>query len=448
MAYSQELQIALEKAGAKPGDMVRITKGKRVFEGILMPRIESGDRNCAVLKLPNGYNIGIEYTKETKIERLGEGAKLEQFPLRPLAPNPSLPKLSLLATGGTIASRIDYRTGSVIPAFKTEEILFTVPELAEIANVSARPIRSMWSEDVRFEHYQLMAREAARELEQGARGVIILSGTDTMHYSSAALSFMLSNLPGPVVFVGAQRSSDRGSSDAPMNLICAARFATRADASGVFVCMHGSISDDFCSIHLGTKVRKLHTSRRDAFKSINAKPVAKVDFESGRIEMLGSVRMRSPDAKPVVKDRFEPKVGLVKLHTDFDPKVLEFYEKEGYKGLVIEGFALGHAPINEIDEFTKPNTAIRQTLERLAKKAVVVMTSQALFGRIDMNVYQTGRDLLRMGIIPGEDMMPEVAYVKLKWLLGNFDVETARRKMGENLAGEINPRITVDEFPV
>lgn len=124
-------------------------------------------------------------------------------------------------------------------------------------------------------HWIKIAHEVAKSLNSGDSGVVVAHGTDTMGYTAAALSFMLRDLGKPVILVGAQRSSDRPSSDAAMNLICSVRMST-SDVAEVMVVMHGETGDTYCLAHRGTKVRKMHTSRRDAFRSINDVPIAKV----------------------------------------------------------------------------------------------------------------------------------------------------------------------------
>ncbi len=447
--YSEGISKPLEKLEIDVGSRVSVSKGKETYEGILMPRI-SGDPHSLVIKLDNGYNIGIKYDKNVKIKKLQGKVELEKFPVKTVMHNPRKPTIAILHLGGTVASRVDYRTGGVIAAFKPEELLTMFPELNNYANIKSRLIRAMFSEDMRFEHYQLIAREIMKEINDGADGIIITHGTDTMHYTSAALAFMFEDLSIPVLLVGSQRSSDRASADAGMNLICAAKFIANSDFSGVAICMHGNSSDDFCFVFHPCKVRKMHTSRRDTFRSINAEPYAKVWYKDDKIEFLRKDYLKKDKVrKPKLLDKFEKKVGLVKFFTGFDPGILEYFKKVGYKGLVLEGTGLGHAPINVIDEFTKDHKKNLEIIRKMTKKGViVVMTSQTIFGRVDMDVYSTGRDLLNAGVISGEDMLPEVAYVKLKWLLGNYPKEKAKELMQKNLRGEITERSNIGEFSV
>ena len=444
--YSDAVQRAIDSAGAKPGDKVRLTKGAKVFEGILLPRPDVGDADCIVLKLPNGYNVGIEF-RGAKLERLAEGAKLGQFPFRKVKPNPKLPSISFISTGGTIAARLDYATGGVRSgtAMTPEEMFFAVPELAETANISnVRQLSHMASEDMGYKDWQGMAEAAAHELNSGVEGVVVTHGTDTMHYSTAAVSFMLPGLTKPVVFVGAQRSSDRGSSDAFMNYVCSASVAAKGDFAEVGLCMHAESSDSHCFFMKGTKVRKLHTSRRDAFRPVNCKPIARV-FPDGRIEPAGAPYRKRSTGNVVAETKFEPKVALVKAYPGSLPDLIDFYVSRGFKGIVIEGTGLGHVPTQTPDG---KNSWIPHVADAAKKGTVVAVASQCIYGRTSSLVYRNLRLLSDAGAVHCEDMLPETAYVKLGWLLGNKSPEEAKRLMPVNLVGEISPRIRNDEFLV
>ncbi len=437
--YSEVLEKIFKEKKIVVGSKIRIEKEGEYYEGVLMPRIE-GNKDIIIIKLQNGYNIGIRYSKDMKIEKLEDG-KIEKSKREKIEFDKTKPTIFILHTGGTIASKVDYRTGGVEASFEPEDLISMFPEIKEIANIKSKLVRRMFSEDMRFEHHQIMAREIAQACKE-ADGIIITHGTDTLHYTSASLSFMLEDLPIPVILVGSQRSSDRPSTDAAMNLICAVKFIAKTDYAGVAVCMHATTNDDYCFIHHPCKVRKMHTSRRDAFQPINASPIAKVWFKEDKIEFLRNDYIRKDKNRQIkLKDKYEEKVALVKFYPGFDEKILEFYEKEGYKGLVLEGYGLGQIPINEIDEFTKKNKKIFEILNRLSGKGcVIVSSSQTIFGRVNLNVYSTGRDMQSIGIIGADDMHPETAFVKLKWLLGNYSREDAIKLMKQNLRGEINER--------
>ncbi len=432
MEYPPKIRALLDKARADQGDAVAVTARGETYAGVLMPHHGFSGEDILTVKLGNGYNIGIAIAE---IMDVTVTSKHAPHAVERHLPPPSRDKstVAVLGTGGTIASYVDYRTGAVHPAVTAEELIFSVPELLDVANVKARVIYSIYSEDLKPENWQHLAGEAAAELNAGASGVLIPHGTDTMHFTTAALAFMLRDLTGPVVVVGSQRSSDRPSSDAASNLLCGARVAT-ADLGEVVAVMHAETSDNYCWIHRGTKVRKMHSSRRDAFRSMNAEPLGKVRPE-GPVEVTGPALPRSRG--PVkLDDKLDLDVFLVHFYPGMRPSVLDSGLVEAH-GIVLAGTGLGH---------------VAHDLLPVVKKAVrdgvaVVMTTQTLQGRVSMRVYDTGRDLIKAGVISGEDMLPETAYVKLMWVLGHTrDPVDVAKAMATNVAGEINPRIGLDEF--
>lgn len=427
MTYSERARKLLASSHASEGDTVRlITEGKE-YAGLLMPHHEFSHPDVIVIKLKSGYNIGVMVDDSSK---LMVEAKAQERSSKPQAPSPAahLPLISFLGTGGTIASYVDYRTGAVHPALKAEELVATVPELSEICRMRSRVVFSIFSENMDVAHWQELATAVADELNSGTEGVIVPHGTDTLGFTSAALSFMLGDIPRPVVLVGAQRSSDRPSSDSYGNLLSAARFCVNADAAEVFVLMHGETSDTCAHVHRGTKIRKMHASRRDAFRSLNAGPVAALDLNDG-LEMISPCRPKS-DVKVRADTRMETNVGLLHFYPGMRPEaVIRF--AEGMRGLVVAGTGLGHVSKDLV-----------KALKGLASKGLpVVMTTQCLEGRVNLNVYDTGRDLLSAGVIPGEDMLPETALVKLMYVLGRTDDPGEVRKlMITDLRGEISER--------
>ncbi len=423
---------------ANPGDKVKVITGEKEYEGILMPNEET---DSVVVKLSSGYNVGVEKKKIKKIEVL-EKAEPKKESKKSSKENPKLPTILIIHTGGTIASKVDYKTGGVVARFSPEELLEMFPKLKDIANLKSIMLGNMLSENMMFGHYSLFAQTIAKNADK-VDGVIIAHGTDTLGYSSAAISFMLENINIPVIYVAAQRSSDRGSSDANINLVCAANFIAKTDFAGVAICMHEKSSDKSCLILPATKTRKLHASRRDAFHAVNAKPIARVDFNKGSVEFFTKYD-RKGSRKLVLKDNMEDKVGLIKTYPGMDSKAFEAYS--GYKGLVIEGTGLGHAPVGATDELSKPNLKNFAAIKKLADSGcVVVMATQCIFGRVQMHVYSTGIELAKIGVISGEDMLPETAYVKLAWLLGNYKKDEAKKLIGKNLRGEIAERSEYEE---
>ncbi len=403
----------------EPGDYVEVISEKGTFRGVLMPRNKLGDKDTIILKLDNGYNVGI-IPKEIKIIKKGEKKKKIK---REIKSDKALPKISIIGTGGTIASYVDYRTGAVHPALTAEDLIFSVPEIVEECDIRASVLFNILSEDMHPEYWIKMARKVKEELKH-SEGIVIPHGTDTMGYSSAALSFMFSKLSGPVVFVGAQRSSDRPSSDAYMNLLSAVKVA-KSDLGEVAVVMHATTSDDFCHVHRGVRARKMHTSRRDAFKSINSRPLGEV--RNGTVKFYGDYRKKEDEAE--LMDRMDERVALIYYYPGMS---VEHFERmiEGMHGAIIMGTGLGHV-----------RTSLLPTIKRAIRDGVVIgMASQCLYGRVNLNVYSTGRELKKAGVVPLEDMLPEVAYVKLMWLLGNYEHDEAKDLLARNLRGEISTR--------
>lgn len=427
----------------KAGDKLKIRLKDREIEGVLMPRSELLLDDHVVVKLESGYNIGIEKERIIGTEILVKAKEAKETPESYKA-DPKLPNISILHTGGTIASRVDYRTGGVVSRFSPSELLEMFPELKKIANIDSRLVFQMFSEDMEPAHWPILANECKKESDKGADGIIITHGTDTMHYTSAALTFMIQNTGIPIILVGAQRSSDRGSSDAFGNMTAAAKFIVKSDFAGVAVCMHENTDDSSYVIHSGTKARKLHTSRRDAFRSVNASPIARIT-EEGKIKyMKESYRRKNKTSKLTLKDRFEPKIGILKIHPGITHHDIDYFSC--HKGLVIEGTGLGHAPVTTLDEHTKGHKKTLDSITALAKKIPVVMSSQCIFGSVNMNVYATGRDLIKAGMISAQDMTTETAYVKLGWAIANSrSKEEAIGLFSKNVAGEHEDRILIDE---
>ncbi|MDC0169654.1 Glu-tRNA(Gln) amidotransferase subunit GatD [Candidatus Nitrosopelagicus sp.] len=404
------------------GDLVKITS-ELTYSGILMPRYESGDESHIVLKLKSGYNIGIEFEKIEKLEKTGERQSNNENS-QTIEKNEELPKILLLSTGGTIASKVDYRTGAVTPALSAAELYEAVPEIAKIANVDAEVLFSEYSENLQPEHWLEIAKKLDSIVDSDYVGVIIAHGTDTMHYSSAFLSFALSGFKKPITLVGSQRSSDRPSSDAALNLISATKFLVNTKSKGVFVVMHQNESDDAVACHLGTRVRKNHTSKRSAFQTVGSEP-AFVVYENKILENMKNSFFSENEYNPRIN--LDTKVALIKYHPGFNPEIIESLIKLEYRGIIFEGTGLGHVGRTMYDSIKK------------AKENGIFlgMTSQSIDGRVSMTVYESGRDLLDMGIIPLENMIPEVALVKAMWVLGNSNSDDEiKNMMLENYSSE------------
>ena len=443
--YSEELKDLFKRHRIGVGDSISVKAAGVDVTGDLMPSTDFGNPDMLVIKLANGYNVGIRLGKNAAIEKLPTKKETFTFPKATLKENKNLPKVTIITIGGTIGSKVDYATGGVIALTKPEELLYLIPELSDIADVKINGLMSIMSEDITYKEWQRIATETANALNKGSRGVVITHGTDTMGYTSAALSFMLKDLNAPVAITGSQRSSDRGSSDAFMNLTCSIRAAACSNIAEVGVCMHATASDTFCNFMRGTKVRKMHTSRRDAFRPINCKPIAKVEMSNGNIEYLSGhkeIEGGSKKIKPMVG--FEPKVALLKFYPNSEPEIIDYYMGKGYKGMIIEGTGLGHvavAPTNGCGWLGHIKSAVDSGM-------VVGITSQCLNGRVNTNVYTNLRLASRTGAIYCEDMLPETALVKLGWLLGNYKKEKAAELLNKNLVGEISARSEYGTFPL
>jgi glutamyl-tRNA(Gln) amidotransferase subunit D len=438
--YSKEVSDYLKKNKISVLDKIEIKKDDEIFKGTLINRPDYLKEETLILKLDSGYNIGISIKNIEELKLIKKAVIQKEKKAKKSALKKGF--ISILHTGGTIASKVDYRTGGVVSRFNPDELIGMFPGLSKYGPINSIFMGNMFSDDMRFMHYKKMAEFVKSEIESGSLGVIITHGTDTMAYSSAALSFILDNVPAPVLLVGAQRSSDRPSSDAEMNIVCAAKFIRNTDYCGVAICMHNSSSDDACSIIRGVNARKLHSSRRDAFKQINDNLIAIVEYQDDDITFYSEyINKKEIKGKFSILPKMEEKVAIIKVHTNMFAEHFAFFREKNYKGLIIEGTGLGHCPINEIDGPTKEHTLIRNEIKALiANGCKVVMCSQTINGRVNMNVYSPGRDLLNYGVISAETMTAETAFVKLAWVLGNYP-NKADELMAANLRGEIKKRL-------
>lgn len=415
------------------GDRVLIYTTEKSVEGVVMP---SSTKQTLVLKLDSGYNIGVSRKKIKTTTLMLKAKKKEEREIKKIAHSVKKKTISILHTGGTILSKIDYATGAAFAGYTPEELVDMYPELETMANIKSRLLGYMSSDDMRFSDYNTMAKEIAKEIKEGVDGIILTQGTDTLASTSTALSFILEDLPIPVLLVGSQRSSDRGSSDGGMNLLCAVQFMLGSDFAEIGICMHAGMSDDFCAILPGLKARKMHSSRRDAFQVINAQPYAKVDFVHKTIQLVNpSFRKRDMKRQVQLKLFQDVKVGWLRSRPEMFASELKVFAK--YDGLLLEGTGLGHMPIGKHSEHEK----ILKELKALCKKMPVFMSTQTIYGRVDMNVYGPGRTLIDLGVLGNySDMHPETAYLKLAWVLSNYPKEV-KEKMAENIRGEFSSRI-------
>ena len=429
MGYKGSSRKFLDSSNISIGDIIKIKKNDVSYQGILLDRAEDQDDKHIVIKLDSGYNIGIDVKDAVaELVKKGDIPKLEHQSLN-IEKDSDKPDISIISTGGTVASVVDYKTGAVHPAFTADDLIRANPELLIHANINGKAILNILSENMRPDYWSKTARAVADEINDGADGVVVAHGTDTMHYTSAALNFIL-DTPVPVVVTGAQRSSDRPSSDAFMNII-SSLVAAKSDIAEVTLCMHAEENDSYCYLHRGTKVRKMHTTRRDTFRSINALPIAQI--EKGNLKLVDKTVKynKRSDTNVKIQDELEDKVALIKSYPGIVGEIIDYHIDKGYKGIVLEGTGLGHCPDNLIPSLIRAKT----------EDIPVIMTSQCFYGIVDMNVYSTGRKIMSAGVISGLDMLPETAYVKLIWALGQTDnINEVKKIMQTNIAGEIGEK--------
>ena len=334
--------------------------------------------------------------------------------------------------------------------------LQAVPELRSIARIRAVKLGNMWSDDIRPRHWNRLLKATEEAFAEGAVGVVITHGTDTLHLSAAAMSYGWSGSggrpPGRIVLTGSQRSPDRGSSDAPENLISAVYWAANGpeptgyrDSSVVVT--HATSSDGRCTVLPGCACRKYHSSRRDAFKSINQDPIAHVEFgtEGPRIimEELDPQDARSEAISPTMFDdtvRIAQFVSDGHLHSDIVNSAIEL----GYDALLFHGTGLGHLPISDPQEDSPENTKLRLLLEDYCEDGgIAVVVTQTVHGPVHLDVYSKGRVQQTIGIIGNGSLCPPgSALVKLHFLLSSDrSQESVSEGWGKDLLGENPPNV-------
>lgn len=408
----------------KAGDIVEISTKKEKIKGTLMPSMN----NKSVIKLQSGYNLSIDDKSIKSIK------KLTQKPVKKVAAkikqNKKLPRIVILHTGGTIAAKVNYETGAVSSSFTPEDLLRKYPELKEFAYIESKLVFNELSENFRFEHYNKLSIEI--EKAKDARGIIITHGTDTMAFTSAALSFALEGLSTPVILVGSQRSSDRPSSDSFLNLHLAIKFILESDFKDVGICMHSSMNDGSCYILPATKAKKLHSTRRDAFRPVNAQPIAEVSEDNIRIMNINYNKENKKLKLRLYNENL--RIGILTTHPNMSPDEVSFFRD--FDGLIIQGTGIGHIPIEG------KNKPILDELKKLRIPKVII--TQSIFGNVNLNVYSTGRKTKDYLIGNHLDLTLESAYIKLAWLLSNHpkDIE---RLFHLNMRNEINERIIAEK---
>jgi len=428
--YKGEALQILKKYNVRVWGAAEIETTRGNFKGTVLPRAENDDAVHIVLKIATGYNVGIDTRTITGMKETGYKKANYKVPEKEFPYTEGLPHVKLLGTGGTIASRLDYRPGAVIPAFSPGELYGAVPELAEICNLETEKIFAVFSENMGPTQYVALAKQIGKEIEKGIEGIVIGHGTDTLHHTGAALTFMCQNLPVPVILVGSQRSSDRPSSDAALNLMHAMTAAGHGNIAEVLVCMFGPTSDEYGLLHRGTRVRKMHSSYRSTFRTIGDTPVARIT-RKGLTPIKEDCNLRRQDRDVKIIPTFDDRVTMLYYYPGMKPDTLDSITENGYKGVVWVGTGLGHV-----------NKEMYPAIERAQKAGVhQYMTLQTIWGYVHMFVYDTGRDMMAKGIIPAGNMLPEVAFIKLGWALGQtHDPEEVKKLMLTSINDEITER--------
>jgi glutamyl-tRNA(Gln) amidotransferase subunit D len=429
--YRGRARQRLQGWGARVWSDVRAANDAgSVFEGVVLPRSETLDDEHVVLKLKNGYNVGLHVDRVVSLEEVGYKEAVYKIPDKEFPFRPDLPKVTLLGTGGTIASRLDYRTGAVIPAFTPGELYGAVPELADLAYLTTKKLFGVFSENMAKEQFVILAEAIGREIEAGVDGIVVGHGTDVMGHTAAILSFMVQDPPVPIVMVGSQRSSDRPSSDAARNLIDAVHAAGQGDIAEVLICMFGPTSDQYALLHRGTRCRKMHSSYRSTFRTIGDTPLAMVSEQQFRY-LTRDYRRRDRSRKVRINTAYDDRTTILYYYPGMRPDVVEAIVEKGYRGIVVAGTGLGHV-----------NKPLYPALEKAVDAGVhVMMTVQTLWGYAQMYVYDTGRDLLDIGVVPLDNMLPETALMKLSWVLGQTDDhDEVLRMMRTPVNGETTDR--------
>jgi glutamyl-tRNA(Gln) amidotransferase subunit D len=437
--YREPMLSVMKRFGVTVWCEVEAKTTRGDFHGLVLPRSETSDANHLVLKTWTGYNVGLRADTIEHLEKVGYKKAEYKIPEEAFPADPGKPKVMLFGTGGTIASRLDYRTGAVIPAFSPGELYGSVPELADICNLDTIKLFGVFSENMGAEQYITLAERCGEAIRDGYDGIVIGHGTDTMHHTAAALSFMIQNPPVPVIMVGSQRSSDRPSSDAARNLIAASWAAGHGPIAEVLVCMFGPTSDVYNLLHRGTRVRKMHSSYRSTFRTIGDIPVALV--EPGKLKPLkDDIRPRRKDRNVTIQAAFSDRVTILYYYPDMQPDIIDALVDAGYRGIVIAGTGLGHV-----------NRKVYPAIERAVARGVsFYMTLQTIWGFVQMHVYETGREILGLGVVPLANMLPEVAYIKLGWAMGvhGDDDAKVRELMTTPMCDDMLPREPHDGYLV
>lgn len=321
-------------------------------------------------------------------------------------------RVMLLATGGTIACTNGNH--GLEPTLHGQNLLEAIQAELPCA-VDAQDVFLMDSSNMQPEEWSALARAVDGAL-QSYDGVVITHGTDTMAYTAAALSFMLAGVGKPVILTGSQLPLAHPLTDGRLNLLRAIH-AAMADISGVYVCFDNQLIS-------GVRCVKTHTSSMNAFSSVNEPPAGYFDVEGLHID---HPQPYLPLEQPYrLRDGIDPRVFLLKLVPGTSPDVLRFVKTAGYRGLVIEAFGLGGL------HYIRRNLV--ETLGQLVDSGIyLVVVSQCLYEKANLNVYEVGHGLVRDCILSGRDMTTEAAVCKMMWALAQ---EEPAKWLNHRLVGE------------
>lgn len=416
------------------GDLVNIKIDNQEFNGEFIKT----DENLLIVKLKSGYDIALEH-KDINSVSLIEKNKIEKENKTTLEVKTKGADLTLITTGGTISSKIDYKTGGVSPSVDSSYYFKIAPGLKDLGKIAVVSLMQKLSENMLPSDWVNIAREAYSSIQEGSKGVIVTSGTDTMHFASSAMSFILNPLSVPIVFTGSQRSTDRGSSDASTNLLMSAVTAKNFDVGESVICMHANLNDEYNYILRGNKARKMHTERRDAFRPINMKPLAKV-YPDGRFIDVLDERIRKNNITRL-NDKIDSKVKLIYSYPSMEGDIIDYYVENKVHGIVIAATGFGNLPLEE--------KTIIPSLKNAENKGIpITVTSQTVYGTTNKFVYSTLREISKFeNIIYVGDMTTETAFVKMMFALGQSkNLKDVKKLMLNPLAGEMKERSGTDEF--
>ncbi len=334
------------------------------------------------------------------------------------------PSIFIIGCGGTISAA--YKSYGVWkPGEMTEaEILKYVPHLGQIADIRAMDLFRDDSSNMQPENWCTLAQTIFLNIND-YDGIVVTHGTDTLHYSASAISFIIQKLNKPIVFTGSQFALSQVGSDGRRNVFDSMRVASEADLAESVIVFNGKIIR-------GNRAKKFREMEFDAFDSVGMGPLGRVE---NSIFLDGEQIRKWKAKKPELLNKIEPNVSLIKLHPGFRPEIIETMIDNGVRGFVLEGYGAGNVPTG--------GRSVIPLIERAVNSGIpVVITTQCTLGTSWVYIYDVGRKALDAGGIPGFDLLSETALVKLMWVLGQTKkMEKVKEMMHKNYSGEITPEM-------